>query len=76
METMTKTMETAMGAVESARPWDGATTARAVTLGRIQGRAVSFAGRNGRFGADSFVTAVATAPITGVVCSRLEVPPV
>ena len=62
------------------RPWRGANTAHAGTFGSVQGRTVPFAGdSNGRdlLVADVRSTVVdATAPLTGVVCPRLEAPPV
>ena len=64
----------------STRPWRGANTAHAGTFRSVQGRTVPFAGDdNGR---DLLVADVRTAgvdavaPITGVVCPRLEAPPV
>ena len=81
MET-TMTKATAMSAVRMvpARPWRGANTAHAGAFRSVQGRTVPFAGGNdGRdlLVADQRTTGVdATAPITGVVCPRLEAPPV
>lgn len=79
MET-TMTKATAMNAVRMVptRPWRGANTAHAGTFRSEQGRTVPFAG----FGPDVLLTDVRTvgvdaiAPITGVVCPRLEAPPV
>jgi hypothetical protein len=79
METMTTTA-TAMTAVrDTARPWRGANTAHADTFRSVQGWSVPFAGFLGAdvLIADRGTTGIdATAPITGVVCPRLEAPPV
>ena len=82
METTTMTKDMTMTAVREicTRPWRGADTAHAVAVRSVQGRTVSFAA--GFDGRDLLVTdlrttgVVATAPITGVVCPRLEDPPV
>ena len=74
----TMTKATAMSAVRMvpARPWRGANTAHAGTFRSVQGCTGPFAG----FGPDVLLTEVRTvdaiAPITGVVCPRLEAPPV
>ena len=79
MET-TMTKATAMSAVRMvpARPWRGANTAHAGQFRSVQGCTVPFATR----GLDIQRTDVRTAgvdavaPVTGVVCPRLEAPPV
>jgi len=81
MET-TKTTATAMNAerMVPARPWRGANTAHAGTFRSVQGCTVPAAGS----GLDLLIADVdvrtagddAFAPITGVVCPRLEAPPV
>jgi hypothetical protein len=81
METsMTKAMAVSTVGDICTRPRRGANTAHAVTLRSVQGRSVSFAGGNdGRdLQVAGYRTAVvdAIAPITGVVCPRLEAPPV
>ncbi|HYN68449.1 MAG TPA: hypothetical protein VES93_16320 [Ornithinibacter sp.] len=77
--TMTKQMAVSAVREICARPRRGANTAHAGTFRSVQGRTVSFAGGND--GRDLQVADVrtgvdATAPITGVVCPRLEAPPV
>ena len=81
METsMTKAMAVSTVGDICTRPWRGANTAHAGAIRSGQGRAVPVAGDdNGRdlLVADVRTTGVdATAPITGVVCPRLEAPPV
>jgi hypothetical protein len=79
MET-TMTKEMAMSAVREicTRPWRGANTAHAGQFRSVQGCTVPFATR----GLDIQRTDVRTvgvdavAPVTGVVCPRLEAPPV
>ena len=77
MET-TMTKAAAMTAVRMVptRFWRGANTAHAGAFRSVQGCTVPFAG----FGPDVLLTDVRTvdaiAPITGVVCPRLEAPPV
>ena len=79
MET-TMTKAAAMTAVRMVptRFWRGANTAHAVASRSVQGCTVPFAG----FGPAVLLTDVRTvgvdaiAPITGVVCPRLEAPPV
>jgi hypothetical protein len=76
METKTMSEEMAMAAVREipVRLWRGSNTAHAGTFGPLQGRTVSFAGLID--GIDVRRTAVANAPITGVVYPHLETPPV
>jgi hypothetical protein len=78
--TMTKATAVSAVRVVCTRPWRGANTAHAGTFRSVQGRTVSYvAGNDSR---DLLVAQVRTtgvdanAPITGVVCPRLEAPPV
>ena len=79
MET-TMTKDLAMSAVREicARPWRSANTAHAGTFRSEQGRTVPFAGLGDDIRHTDGNTAGvdASAPVTGVVCPRLEAPPV
>jgi hypothetical protein len=78
--TMKKAMAMSNGSDICTRPWRDANSAHAGAIRSVQGRTVPFAGGND--GSDLLVADVrttgvdATAPITGVVCPRLEAPPV